>query len=356
MKIVIAIDHFKEGGAERVASVITNELCRKHEVHVLVMEEGINYPLDLEHVHYRIVKYNRANRVVRKLSKLYKLRKMMRDIDADVVFSFGSCTVTYTMWALWRLGRRKTIVIGSERTDPTKDPTNRITKWLRDRAYNACDILVCQTPWVVDYFKGRINTPCVIIPNPISPHLPQWQGSESKRIMTACRIVEQKNLPLLIRAFRRLLEVHPEWSLVVYGDGELKENIEGLIESYGLQDKVSMPGFSCNIPHEMINSYMYVSSSDYEGISNSMLEALGCGVPTICTDCPVGGAAMSIENGKSGLLTPVGDETALYEAMKRMIEDKGLAKRCSENARKINEALSADRIVSQWTDLINRKE
>ena len=66
---------------------------------------------------------------------------------------------------------------------------------------------------------------------------------------------------------------------------------------------------------------MFVSSSDFEGISNSMLEALGMGLPVVVTDCPVGGARMVIKSGENGILVPVGDTQAMYEAMRSVLKD-----------------------------------
>ena len=70
---------------------------------------------------------------------------------------------------------------------------------------------------------------------------------------------------------------------------------------------------------------MFVSSSDFEGLSNSMLEAMAMGIPTICTDCPCGGAKMVIENGINGLLTPVGDKDELSAAMQQVADNSQIA-------------------------------
>ena len=99
---------------------------------------------------------------------------------------------------------------------------------------------------------------------------------------------------------------------------------------------------------------MFVSSSDYEGISNSMLEALGIGLPCVCTDCPVGGAAMYIKNGETGLLTKVGDEDALYMAMKKLIDEPELCQSLSTKSVNIKIKLSLDKITQMWVNLIKR--
>ena len=97
---------------------------------------------------------------------------------------------------------------------------------------------------------------------------------------------------------------------------------------------------------------MFLLSSDYEGLSNSMIEALALGAPTISTDCLVGGARMMIENEVNGLLVPVGDEQAIANAMTLIADDKKTATRLSVNGIKIRERLSVSTICPQWEALL----
>lgn len=352
MRIIVAIDHFKAGGAERVASVIINRLCLQHEVHVVVMEEEVNYPLDFEHITIHGIRYNTANKALKVWTKLRNYRRIVREVRADLILSFASFMSIYTAAALLWNGRRMTKVIMSERTDPMREPTSFLARYLRNRAYSSADFLVCQTPWVKDFFERKIRANCVVIPNPITPNLPEWRGQNSKVIMTACRLTGQKNLPLLLRAFKRLHEEHSDWQLIIWGDGELRKELESWVVAHGLKEAVRMPGFTRHSIGAMEQSYLYVSSSDYEGISNSMLEALGVGIPTICTDCPVGGARMFIDSGVNGLLVPVGNEEALLEAMRRMVEERNFALSCSVASRAVNETLRVEKVVDKWLELI----
>lgn len=350
MKIVIAIDHFREGGAERVASVLINQLCKEqHEVHVVVMEKDINYPIAISGGNFHVMHFQRGNRIVRKLTKLLSYRKIIREIKSDVIFAFGNFMAVYTVMAA--LGENAKI-ISSERTDPTHEPSNPISKMLRNWAYDHSEVLICQTDWVKQYFERRLKTDCLVIPNPITPNLPEWKGQDSHQILTACRLTAQKNLPLLIRAFERFYHEYPSYTLKILGEGELRPKLENLVRELGLKESVLMPGFSKNVHEEMVHSKMYVSSSDYEGISNSMLEALGCGLPVIHTDCPVGGASMFIRHDVNGILVPVGDEIALYQAMLKIASNNSYALSLSSSSRKINDILSVDKISISWLSLL----
>lgn len=351
MRVVIAIDHFREGGAERVAAIVANKLCEEHDVHAVVMEDGIRYPLNTDRITIHKVEFPRG-RVSRKIMKFVRFRKTLLDINPDVVYAFGNVMSIYSALAL-KMSNSKARLISSERTDPTREPSNPISRFLRDKAYAMSDCLVCQTEWVKEYFAQKMHTKLVVIPNPITPNLPQWSGSESKTIMTACRLAEQKNLYMLLNAFYEVVKIHPNYNLVIYGDGEMRKELTDKIAFLGLSENVSLPGFSNDVHNAMVNSYMYVSSSDYEGISNSMLEALGIGIPTICTDCPVGGVRMFIRNEKNGILTPVGDTKAMTDAMLKMIEDKQFAQSCSVKSKQINDDINVDKIAKMWLSCIN---
>lgn len=115
-----------------------------------------------------------------------------------------------------------------------------------------------------------------------------------------------------------------------------------------IADNVVFRGFSSNVQKEIWDSAMFVLSSDYEGISNSMIEALAMGVPVISTDCPVGGSRTYIENNMNGILVPVGDKKALLEAMIKIVENPQFAKVLSANGAKIKEQYGLEKIADRF--------
>lgn len=354
MKTIVLTDHFGEGGAERVASLIIKGLADAgHEVHVCVFVDSNNYYLDLSKINFHLLSTHNYSHALNILIRMRNLVKTISEVKPDVIYSFGPSMASYVVIASSLCGLKKKIkVISSERNDPRKEPVSKWMKTIRDFCYRRSDVVVCQTQMAVDLLKRRnIDTKFVIIPNPISPNLPSWEGLDSKEIITACRLTEQKNLPMLIRAFARLKKEFPDYHLSIYGEGHLRQVLQTYINKMGLNESISMPGFAKNIHRIMATSYMYVSSSDYEGISNSMLEALGVGLPCVCTDCPVGGAAMYIENGKSGILTKVGDEDELYDGMKKYIIDKEMVANVSKCSVEIRDRLSYEIITKNWIEL-----
>lgn len=357
MKIIILTDHFGHGGAERVASLIVDGLSsiKENEVHVCIFEDINNYKIENEHICFHLLTDKNKSHLFNAWLKIKNLANIIKKEKIDIIYSFGPIMASYAYLAKL-LSRVKNIkLIDSERNDPRKEPIEKWKKIVRNFCYNHADILVCQTPMAVELLQNLygIKTKIVIIPNPITPNLPIWNGESSKEIITAARLTEQKNLPMLIDAFSLVNKKYPEYKLFIYGEGELLQALESKVSQMNLQNSVLFPGFAKNIHQIMQNAYMYVSSSDYEGISNSMLEALGIGLPCICTDCPVGGASMFIENKVNGLLTHIGNTHELAEAMIYLIENKKLAKIISSNARKINKSITLEAITKQWVNLTN---
>ena len=130
--------------------------------------------------------------------------------------------------------------------------------------------------------------------------------------------------------------------------------MEQLIVELKIENKVSVLPF-CACIHEQIKDYaMFVSTSNFEGISNSMIEAMAVGIPTISTDCDGGGARAIIRDHENGILVQKNNEEQLVAAMKEIAKDKNLAKRLSENAVKLRENFSGNRIVQKWVDLIEQ--
>ena len=134
----------------------------------------------------------------------------------------------------------------------------------------------------------------------------------------------------------------------------MKKALVRYAEQLGISEAVKFHGFSSEIHKIMAESAIYVSSSDYEGISNSMLEALAIGIPAVCTDCPVGGARMYIRDGENGYLIPVGDADVMADRMLALMEDKKLGESFSKESVKIREELTDDRIFGMWKALLVR--
>ena len=280
------------------------------------------------------------------------LKWFLREYPDAIVVSFMTIPNISTMMAVKNLKNRALFCdfndISSEY--PEDSPINR----LREKYYKRADAAIFQTQSERDYYTFLPQVLKYIVPNPLnSCGLPKrFEGERRKEIVNFCRLSKAKNLPLLIDAFALLNKDYPEYTLSIYGEGSLKESLLEQIASLNLEERVFIRDFDLNIHSKIVDCAMFVSSSDREGISNSMLEAMAVGLPCVCTDCLGGGARMMIEDGENGLLVPMKDANALYLAMKKIIENPALAEKLSQNAVKIRERLEPEKICGQMLSAI----
>jgi glycosyltransferase involved in cell wall biosynthesis len=140
-----------------------------------------------------------------------------------------------------------------------------------------------------------------------------WQGWQGHRILAVGRFKEQKNYPLMLQAFATLRKT-VDARLMILGVGELEQSIRQKVEQLNLTDDVIFAGqIDDPVPYYRSAS-VFVLSSDYEGFGNVIVEALGCELPVVSTNCPSGPAEI-LENGKWGRLVPMRDSPALATAI-----------------------------------------
>ena len=168
------------------------------------------------------------------------------------------------------------------------------------------------------------------------------------------RLCEQKNHALLIDAFAKVSDKHPDVNLLIYGIGPLEDAIKEQISRLELSKRVLLMGLSQHSNEVLSSAKCFILSSDYEGMPNALLEALAVGVPSISTDCPCGGPRCIIENGVNGFLTPVGDTDATAKAMDRLLSDENLRKSFSAKAREMSGAYRTENVFSRWREFVEK--
>lgn len=357
--IAFHVSSLAQGGAERVVANLANRFAQDgFNVYVATEEYGNNeFSLDpkVKRIHVGLKEEDeKKNRIVKFLLRVKYLKSFVKEYKPDVLVAFAHrCNYR----ALMAAGNSNTPVVISIRINPVGyydafSDTVQI-KWLFPKAAGC----VYQTKEQKDWFKPYLQDNSRIIMNPINPKyfgnpLPKVR---EKAVMHHARLVDFKNQPMLVRAFLKVHEKHPDYVLKIFGpdsgDGT-KEILEKLISDNNAKDFVFLMGASNDLEKEIPKGEIYAYSSDYEGMPNSLLEAMAMGMPVVSTDCPCGGPRAVIRDGENGFLIPVGDEDALTDRMNRLIEDKELSKRFSENARKIEDVASMEAIYKQWKDYV----
>ena len=289
----------------------------------------------------------------------YEIKYVRALLQAEpdlTVIAFLQPAIPITLLAARGLPNR---VIISERGNPERILGKRYGRKFIKKYYGRANAAVFQTEAARGAYPENVSRIGVVIPNPLKQGLPEpYHGERTKNITTFCRFSPDKDLPTMAAAFAKLHADHSDYSLRIIGDASdeagrvIRAELDGYFEKNGLADSVSFEPFDPEIHKKIIRDAMYVNSSYTEGLCNAMLEAMAIGMPSVCTDCPIGGARATITDGENGLLVPIRDPDALYRAMKRVVEEPGLAERLSKNASDLRIKLDADAITDEWMKLL----
>ena len=180
---------------------------------------------------------------------------------------------------------------------------------------------------------------------------------DCKRVIAVGRLDYQKSFDRLIEAWN-IVQQSPEskgWRLDIFGQGEWKEMLQGLIDKYNLQGSARINAPTTNIGEEYSRSAMLVMSSHYEGFPMVMVEAMAHALPVVSFDYKCGPRDI-IDHGTNGLIVPDGDIPALAAALLRLMTDDKLRKTMSENAKNIVNRYSEDKVMEQWVEGVYKGE
>jgi glycosyltransferase involved in cell wall biosynthesis len=144
---------------------------------------------------------------------------------------------------------------------------------------------------------------------------PWFEPGQPPVVLAIGRLNQAKDYQTLIRAFALLHSKGPTSRLLILGEGELRTTLEILVTECGLTtDEVQIPGFVSNPFSYLARCGVFALSSRYEGLPGALIEAMACGAPVVSTDCPSGPREI-LEDGRWGVLVPVGDVAALAQAI-----------------------------------------
>lgn len=351
MKILFMVGSLAGGGAERVVSELANEMAKKdNEVNILTVASSKRAYSISQNINVIDCSQRDFITGLNFFKRIRKIRQSIKLVKPDVVISF---TVSVNIYAVLSCIGLQTKLILAERNDPRYDPSDKMTRVLRSLLYPLADNYVFQTNGEKEFFSKRIQKRSVVIPNPVNPNLPKpYEGERDKRFVTAARLVPQKNLEMAIDAFEGAIKKHHEYVFEIYGEGPLKDKLQNYIEQKSLQKNVLLKGCSDDLYNDINSASGFILSSNYESISNSMIEAMALGIPTISTDYPSGGARELINSGENGYLVPVGDSVQMSKCICDIIEKKQIALNLGKSSIKIRQTLNVDRIMGQWIKYI----
>ena len=346
MKISFFIGSMGSGGAERVISILANHYAKKKwDVDIVVLlNNKVSYELN-KRVH--IVDFsNKGSYMKNSLIWLKNIRKYVQKVQPDRIVSFIGRINILVLTAT--LGMDIPVIV-SERNDPKHDGRGKLLQMYGNICYKYATAIVFQTNYEKQCFNSTLNDISYVIPNPVSIDS-ERKKSEKIKIVTAGRLVPQKNQKLMIKSMKYLINKYPEAVLKIYGDGTLKNELKKTIDEQGLHKNIELCGNVKDIHKRIADATMFILSSDYEGLSNALIEAMMMGLPCISTDYP--GANEIIINRENGILVPCNDERALSQAMLEIIENNKLSERLSINAQEESQKYKKEVVLRKWEEVI----
>lgn len=354
MKILFVFGGKQKGGAERAITNIANAMIKENDVYFLGLK-NINkfYEYSDKIKYYTMEKESeyKKNFLLRNYIRVKRMRKFVKEINPDVVISFAR-EQSYRLLLLNFFNKRRIIV--SVRNDPKHEYVKFSEKITMKILYSRVNGFVFQTEEARDFFSDKIKNKSIIIPNPINELFLSTNKNvkRKKKIVAVGRLVEQKNHDLLIDAFAKISKKYNDYYVEIYGSGELKSVLEEKINKLGLSKKIFLKGEVSNVKECIEDATLFILPSNYEGMPNSLIEAMSLGLPCIATDCPCGGARFLIKNNENGIIVPTNDVEKLSKAMEKMLDNKEFCEKLGMNAKKIREVLDANKINKMWLDFI----
>ncbi|HRY27845.1 MAG TPA: glycosyltransferase family 4 protein [Candidatus Moranbacteria bacterium] len=197
-----------------------------------------------------------------------------------------------------------------------------------------------------------------IIPNGIDieeffPDLSK-KNKDQFTIICVSRVTPRKGIRFLIQAFNVLSRRYDYIKLVIVGDGNERASLEDLVQALGLKEKVLFTG---PVLHEKVLGYyqkanIFALPSMNEGMSNTMLEALACGLPLVATD--TGGTKELIEDGQNGFIVKMKESHDLAEKIEKFLLNRNLEKEMGQKSRELAEKLDWSVVANKYIDLYDK--
>ena len=346
-KLFISCATLGSGGAERVLSVLSKPFADEYDSveYLLWLHCPFFYTVDERVKIVEIPEKAGTNNI---LLKMLWFRRYVRKESPNLILSFlWPWSVKVILSLLFTSAK----IIVAERRDPRAVRGGFLMRFLRGLLYKKAKGIVVQTDANVRYYKGDVR----VIYNPVC--IPQekvgvaLKTKKDKVFVSVGRLIPEKNQQMLIKAFARLNNKIPDYRLVIYGDGVLRESLMELASSMGISEKVYLPGNSSNVIDDISGAMAFVLSSNSEGMPNALFEAMCIGLPCISTK--VSGAKDLIVSEKNGILVDLDNEKQMAEAMERLALDEIEREKLGDEGIKVYELLRPDSISEQWVKYLN---
>ncbi|WP_454764677.1 glycosyltransferase family 4 protein [Cupriavidus campinensis] len=340
-------------GAERMTAVIASALAeRGYRVLVLSLWDRTSaFPLHPDVRHHALFD-QRPSFKRHYVSTVLGIRHFMRAHDVNVLIEVDTMLTLFTLPATVGMMIRR---IAWEHCHFDENLGRRARSLARRIAARTNDAVVVLTArdqqrWVSAL---RPHSDVHVIGNPLPFPFPAEVANADTRIVLAVgRLVPAKGFDILLQAWSAVVRSHPNWQLVIVGEGDARRALEAQRQALGLDDAVTFPGAITNVEAFYRNAEIFCLSSRYEGFGLVLVEAMAFGLPVLATDCETGPKEI-IRDGENGILVAANNALALAAGIVRLIENDDLRNLLGTQGRKDARARDVTVIAGHWENLIH---
>ncbi|WP_144630683.1 glycosyltransferase family 4 protein [Bordetella genomosp. 13] len=355
LRVLVFIHSLQGGGAERVAADLSAGWAQAGLDVMLVTQtgsEGDVYALDAR-VQRRVLGTAGLRGLWANVRRVRALRAVLREFAPDIVLGMMTTASVLAVLAARGLPCR---VIATEHAHPPSQAMSGLWQRLRRYTYPRAARVVALTDGTAQWIERHVpGSRLAVIPNAVRWPLPQGEPrldaarpDGRRRLLAVGRLHADKGFDLLVQAYAQVAPRHPAWDLVLLGEGEQRQALQRQIDAAGLGTRVAMPGRAGNVGDWYAQSDLYVLSSRFEGLSNTLIEALASGLAAVSFDCDTGPREIVREGIDGVLVRPNGNTAALAQALDALMGNEARRQALAVQAVDARERFSAERVLAMW--------
>lgn len=348
------------GGSEQATRLLANALSTNYPGYkITVASICQSVPLEAGVISKRVFLdslFSTSQKVFHHpLKSINRIRSFCKQEDVDLLIDVDVVLDPISLLATAGLATK---VIGWEHFNFKQNPDRGLRSITRKISglFDAAIVVLTERD-VAMYKSGlrRILCPIISIPNicDLNCGLIENYPTESKQIISCGRLVNVKGFDIAIRVASKVLPNNPGWTWTIFGEGQERNNLENMIESFGLQGKVFLPGRTNDMPSEYAKSAMYVMTSRAEGLPMVLLEARQHGLPIVSFNCDTGPEEL-VSNNVNGVLVEPLDINSMAREIDDLIKNKTKRVNLSLHSREGLEKYSGETVSSMWVQLFTR--
>lgn len=354
-KLMIFTSSLRTGGGEKLVLDIARKINKAlFDVTIVSLFGPLDTIFERKAKEYglNVIFLNKKNGL--DLRMVTRANKLIKQINPDVI-STHLGALAYLIFTKKNIKKFHTVHSMADKE------AGRIRKIIHGYAFKFrgfVPVAIC--PTVLNSIAGYYNIDAGEIPcinNGIDREIFKYENRDKDeknlRVIATGGFRPVKNHVLMVEAFNIFLKKFPDAKLYILGDGAMRENIEAVIKKYKLEEKIILKGNVSNVADELNQSDVYIMSSNYEGLSLAIAEAMSCGLPVVTTAS--GGTVDIVKDGINGFVTSVGDAEALAESLYKLAVNKDLRKQMAEKSLELAENFDIVKTVKQYEELFEGK-